>query len=191
MLERLITSKTRTKILQLLLFNNEELHLREIARLIKITPIYVKKELDNLEKLDLIIKTDKANLTLYKINNNSSLIIDLRSLFIKTDFIGYPINEAFRGLDLKYVLIFGSFAEGSFNSESDIDLLVIGEVKQADIFKALKPAEKTLGREINPIVWTLEELKRNRDKGIVKDIIKKSKIMIKGDENEFQRVIRE
>ena len=81
-LQALFTSKTRIKILTLL-FTNKQYHLREISRRIKTTPIYVSKELSNLEKLDLVKKEKLANLTLYSINDNSKITEDLRSIFKK------------------------------------------------------------------------------------------------------------
>jgi len=81
-LQALFTSKTRIKILTLL-FTNKQYHLREISRRIKTTPIYVSKELGNLEKLDLVKKEKLANLTLYSINDNSKITEDLRSIFKK------------------------------------------------------------------------------------------------------------
>ena len=54
MLEKLFTSKTRTKILKMLVLNQDEkFHLREISRIV-VTLIYVKKELENIEKLNLV-----------------------------------------------------------------------------------------------------------------------------------------
>ena len=72
MLERLFTSKTRIKLLILLMFNqDQDYHLREIARIINISPIYTKKELENLSKLNLVNKTSKGNLSIYSINKSN------------------------------------------------------------------------------------------------------------------------
>ena len=69
MLEQLLTSRTRVRILSLLMFNQDrDYHLREIARLIDISPIYVGKELNNLLKLNLVNKSKKGNLSIYSIN---------------------------------------------------------------------------------------------------------------------------
>jgi predicted transcriptional regulator len=55
MLERLFTSQARVKILgELLLNSNKEYHIRELSRIISISPIYVQKELKNLQSLGLL-----------------------------------------------------------------------------------------------------------------------------------------
>jgi|TARA_Y100000310_G_scaffold344400_1_gene456974 DNA-binding HxlR family transcriptional regulator len=82
-LQYLFTSKTRIKILDLLLFNNRSYHLRDLARKIRITPIYVSKELKKLEKINLVHKKKIANLTLYKINNNCKIKEELKIIFKK------------------------------------------------------------------------------------------------------------
>lgn len=84
MLGRLFTSKTRVKILDLLLFNEDkDYYLRELARIINISPIYVSKELNNLLKLKLVNKTVRGNLTIYSIKKDNNILKDLRSIFIK------------------------------------------------------------------------------------------------------------
>ncbi len=186
MLEKLFTSKTRIKMLDYLFFHRKETYLREISKELKLSPSATKRELDNLLDLGLI-KKQKNKIIL---NESNTIIEDLKRIFLKTDSIRYPIKKALKKERIKFALIFGSFAQANYNSESDIDLLIIGNTKQQKVFRLLRPVEKTIKREINPIVWTLQELKKNKNKGFIKDIIKKNKIMIIGDKNEFQRAIR-
>ena len=186
MLKRLFTSKTRIKILEYLFFNKKETYLREIAKELKLSTNAIKRELDNLLVLELINK--KKNKII--LNKSNPFLNDLKNIFLKTDSINYPIREGLKKLNTDFILIFGSFARGDYNSESDVDLLILGNAKQQEVFKLLKPVEKIIKREINPVVWTIKELKENKNKGFVRDILKKDKIMIKGDKNEFQRIIR-
>ena len=48
MLEKLFTSKTRVKLIQFLLFEQEESNLRGISKKLKIPVSSVKREIDNL-----------------------------------------------------------------------------------------------------------------------------------------------
>ncbi|HUT62606.1 MAG TPA: nucleotidyltransferase domain-containing protein, partial [Anaerolineae bacterium] len=52
---------------------------------------------------------------------------------------------------------YGSFAKRTFNSSSDIDVFIIGNVPFKEITKVLMDAQKTLGREINPTVYPEQE----------------------------------
>src|SRR3989344_573902 len=145
MLEKLFTSKTRIKIIEYLFFHKKETHLREMAKELELSPSAVKRELDNLISLGLISK-QKNKLSL---NKSNPFLEDLKKVFLKTDSVSYPIKEAFKKKDIKFVLIFGSFAKGDYTPESDVDLFVIGNVKQREIFKLLRPVEKLIRRDIN------------------------------------------
>lgn len=186
MLEKLFVSKVRIKILDFLFFQKQETYIREIGRELKLSPSAVKREVDNLISIKLVLKEEKRII----LNKTNPILIDLRNIFLKTDSIIYPIREALKEKDIEFALIFGSFARSEYNSKSDVDLLVIGKIKQEKVFKLLRPVEKIVKRDLNPVVWTSEELKRNKNKGFVKDIIKKNKLMIIGGENEFQRIIK-
>lgn len=186
MLEKLFTSKARIRILEYLFFYSKETYLRGIVNNLKLSPSAVKRELDNLLNLGLI-KKQKNKITL---DESNPILEDLRRIFLKTDSISYPIKEALKEGNIKFALMFGSFAQEKYNLESDIDLLVIGNIKQQEVFKLLKPVESLIKREINPVIWTMQELKKNKNKGFIKDIIKKNKIMIIGAKNELQRIVK-
>jgi predicted nucleotidyltransferase len=185
MIEKLFTSKTRIKIMEYLFFHKEESYLRKIAKELGISPSAVKKEIENLEIIGIIKKQGNKIM----LNKSSNILEDLKSILIKTDSVGYPIKKALENANVKFVLIFGSFARGEYNYESDVDLLVIGKVKQEEIFRLLRPVEEEIDREINPVVWSVEEFKKRRNSSFVKDILKKKIIMIMGTENELRRII--
>ncbi|MEK6886876.1 MAG: nucleotidyltransferase domain-containing protein [Nanoarchaeota archaeon] len=186
MLEKLFTSKSRIKILEYLFFYNEETYLREMAKELKLSPSTTKRELDNLINFGLIRKQGNR----ITFNKSNPIFDDLKNIFLKTDSIGYNIINALKNEDIEFIVLFGSFAHGKYSPESDVDLLIVGNVKQQEVFKLLRPVEKLIKREIAPVVWTLEELKKGKNGGFVRDIMKKNKIMLKGDKNEFQRIIR-
>jgi predicted nucleotidyltransferase len=186
MLEKLFTSKNRVKLLNFFLFESDESHIREISRKLKIPVSAVKGEIDNLIFIG-ILNINKSKITL---NKECNYLDDLKNMFIKTDAIIYPIRESMEKTDADFIFIFGSFARGEYHRESDVDLMVIGNQKLFDIIKILKPAEEKIKREINPVVWKLNNLKKEKNSSFIQDIFKKGIIMIKGDENELQKIIR-
>lgn len=186
MLEKLFTSKARIEILKYFFFFKEVSHLREISNFLNLSSGAVKREIDNLCALNLIIK--KGNLL--SLNKTNNIINELKQIFLKTDFISFPILNALKRETIKFALIFGSFAKGTDNSESDIDLLIIGDTREDKVYSLLSPVEKIIHREINPIVWQLNQLVEKKNSSFVKDIAKKSFIMILGDKNEFQKFIK-
>lgn len=187
MLERLFTSKARIKILGYLFFRKKETYLREIAKELKLAPSAVKRELDNLAELD-IIKKIKNKIVL---NEENPFLEELKQIFLKTDFIIYPIKKALDKKEIEFALIFGSFAKGNFNSESDVDLLIIGKINLSEIIKLLKPIENKINRDINPIIWNINEFKERKKGKFASEIFSGKILMIKGEENELRKIAKE
>jgi len=185
-LQKLFTSKNRIRIIGYLLFDTDETYIRELSRELGVAVSAVKKEVDNLVFLGIInVKRNRIVL-----NKKCNFLEDLRNIFIKTDFVMHPIKRALKNSKIKYAFMFGSFARGDFESESDIDLLVLGSVSLGAIIKILKPVENKIKRDINPVVWTIDNLKKEKKSGFVKDIFKKGIVMIKGDEDELRKIIK-
>ena len=52
------------------------------------------------------------------------------------------------------IYLFGSHAWGTPTEDSDVDLMVIGDIGLRDIAPRLRPAIDSIGREINPVVMS-------------------------------------
>lgn len=170
---------------------DREFHLRELSREVKITPIYVKKELQNLEELNLVLKTKKGNLSLFQINRNSLIFTELKSIFMKTEYFGELAKKSLKKLKIDFAFIFGSFAKGIERKESDIDLFVVGDANENDLLQIIQKIEKRTGREINYILWKKTVLmKRAKKHHLLNEIARNPIIMLIGDENEFRKIIK-
>ena len=190
MLEKLFTSQTRVKLLTLLIFDQDsEFHLRGIARKIGVSPTYTKKELENLVSLNLVKKAKKANLNLYRINRDNIFLHDLRRIFIKTEYFGELLKKVLRDR-VKYAFIYGSYAQGTENSLSDIDLFVVSDIPEDTLLTAVQDIEKATQREINYILWD-EKTFRQRAKthNLLKTIKRGRVIMLAGNEKELRNSI--
>lgn len=168
------------------LFSKEKARLRELARSLRLPVSAMAGELRNLQSLS-IIKKEKDYFT---VNEECNFLLELRSLFLKTDALKIAFEKALKKKQINFGFIFGSFANENYTGESDIDLFIIGKIINEEIFKIIKPLEKELQREINPVVWLLDELKRKKEENFIKEIFKKKIIMIKGEENELRKIIR-
>lgn len=184
-LQKLFTSKNRIKIIEFFFFKKNESHIREVSTILKISPSAVKKETDNL--IDIGILEKKSGKIVLNENNNISN--DLKNIFVKTDFLYIPIKQSLGKEKIDFALIFGSFANGNFKNESDIDLLIIGNLSLDDVYKKLKEPEKQTNRAINPIVWTRKTFLEKKRSGLIRDIAKKKIMMLMGDENEFRKLV--
>ena len=89
---------------------------------------------------------------------------------------------------IEFAFIYGSFAKGEEKADSDVDLLIVGDVDMDRLDSNLGKLEKMLGREINYVLYSKEEFKSKRKAkdGFLVDVLSGKKIMVTGAENGLQ-----
>jgi len=194
MLNALIKSRVRIKLLKLFFLNrNQEFYLRELARLTEENLNSMRVELRNLAKAGVITVDRRGNQTLYRVNKTCAVHEELRRLILKTAGIGDTIRASLMSMGgVRYALVFGSFASGEEVAESDVDLLIVGDVNEEQLIKNIGTLEKQLSRDINYILWNNKEFDRRiRQKHhLMQDITEKTLIMVIGDEDEFRKAVK-
>ncbi|MEM4194903.1 MAG: nucleotidyltransferase domain-containing protein [Candidatus Anstonellales archaeon] len=193
MLEKLLRSKAEVAVLSVVLFT-EDLHLREIARRAGISSYEAKRELDNLFSLGVLVKKRKGNLILFKTNPSCPFLGELRSLYMKTEGIFSCLKKELSQIkEIKFALIYGSMAKEEYSEKSDLDLLIVGDIQEEQVERAILKLQKKFEREINYILWTEKEFEdKKRERGaFVNSLLKSKKIMLVGDESELIRVGKE
>ena len=77
-------------------------------------------------------------------------------------------------------------ARGDERSGSDIDVMVIGDVPFLDVVSAVSPLQETLGREINPTVFTQAEFRQRMEEGdhFVTHVMREGKTDLIGGDRE-------
>ncbi|MEM5826103.1 MAG: nucleotidyltransferase domain-containing protein [Candidatus Aenigmatarchaeota archaeon] len=153
----------------------------------------MRRELNNLVKIKIIEERKRGNQKLYKVNKNSPVHEELRKLILKTVGIGDTLRENLLKLNnVVYALIYGSFATGEEVEESDIDLLIVGDLDEEKVIEVIRRLEYELTREIHYILWSTKEFeKRVKERNhLLLDIVEKPIIMIIGDENEFRKIVK-
>ncbi len=164
----LLMGKNRMSILSLLLPTpNRKLYLRQIVRMTGAGQGAVQRELALLAEAGILIKTREANLTYYQANPDMPVYGELKGLVEKTGGIAGSLRSALLPLASKIerAFLFGSVGRGEERAESDIDLMVIGDVPFLDIVAVVSPLQELLGREINPTVFTAEEFQQRLEDG--------------------------
>ena len=92
-------------------------------------------------------------------------------------------------VQLRIVFVYGSIAAGGERSDSDIDLMLIGNVSPMDLAVPLRNARELLGREINPTVYTPAEFakKRAASDHFLTRVLDKPKLFVRGDNDELEK----
>lgn len=164
----LLLGKTRLSILSLLLPQpDRRLYLREIVRIMGAGQGAVQRELEKLTRVGILTKRREGNLTYYQANRTTPVFDDLRGLVEKTAGIPGAVRSALLPLadSIEHAFLYGSMARGDERGGSDIDVMVIGGVPFLEVVSAVSALQVTLGREINPTVFTPAEFRKRIEDG--------------------------
>lgn len=186
MLEDLITSKSRIKLLNVFLTSPYEMyHVRELVRRTNDEINAVRRELAFLEKKGILNKEPRANRIYYSFSKSYSYYYDLLQLGVKTLGLGSDIlkNRAKIG-KIKYMMFSGKFARREKKSAEEVDLLVVGTIVLPELALLIKNEEKRLGTEVNYTAMTEEEFsfRKKRHDPFIYSILSGSRVMLIGDE---------
>jgi predicted nucleotidyltransferase len=87
---------------------------------------------------------------------------------LKTVGLAEPVRDALRPISsaIRAAFVYGSVAKAADQAGSDIDLMVVSDtLTYGEVFSALDRASRTLGRTVNPTVYSSGEFaKRAREK---------------------------
>jgi predicted nucleotidyltransferase len=190
MLETLLGSKLRAKVLGWLFTHPDERYfVRQLTTLVGEDSTNVSRELARMEKIGVLVSTTEGKQKYYQANRQSPLFNELHGLIVKTTGVVDVLRSALVPAmeQIKVAFAFGSIASGSERRRSDIDVMVVGRISFGGVVSLLSPAEETLGREVNVVVYPIAEFKQKvrEDHYFVKTVLKGKKIFLIGDEGEL------
>lgn len=150
MLEVLITSKTRVKLLvKFFLEPDSEAYLRQLAEEFGESTNSVRVELNRLTEAGLLTSTQRGNTIVYKANQNFPLYHEIRSIVSKKvgiEAIVEDVIKRLKGVEEAY------FKNNIFNSSQGdikIELLLVGKNINQDILNDLiEKASVLLNKDI-------------------------------------------
>ena len=182
--------RVRRSVLALLLGQpDRQFHLREIIRAVNGGKGAVERELKSLARAGIISREERGGLALFKADRSCPIFPELHMLMIKTEGVADVIRLALEPVEgIRLAFIFGSIAQGTEDSRSDVDLLLVGSAPYSDIASALQPAQKTLGREISPMLYSEDEFRQRILEGhrFLTDILQKPRIFIVGGNDDIR-----
>lgn len=157
--------KTRQGILAALLGQPEKTwYVSELARRMGVPSSSLQRELQDLTQVGILKSHRQGRMAYYQANTDSPVYPDLRGLLLKTAGVVDVLADALKPLasKLELVFVYGSIASGTEQSDSDIDLMVVGKVAPASLALPLRHAREQLGRAINPTIYTPAEFDQKR-----------------------------
>ena len=193
MLSSLIFSEYRKRILGLLLLNpNASYHVRELARLTNTPPGTIHKELVKLTAGGILQSKKMGNQVHYSADMQCPIFEELAGILRKTSGLVDVLAEALISVssEISLAFIFGSVARGEQHSNSDVDIMLIGSISFGEAVQALYSTQATLQRELNPVVYSIEEFERRLESNdsFIKEVRAKPKLFIIGTEHELSQL---
>lgn len=188
-------SITENTLQVLSLFTNDfsrEYYIREVQKLLKISPRTAQLILEDLEDKGIIESKIKGKIKTYKIKFSEftkkylvfveqykAISFLGKNLLIKE--ITEKITPYIRGIGI----IFGSYAKGIEKKESDLDIFVAGNYDNEEI----KRISKNWGIKINIKCYPIKTFEKNIDKDIFLKEILKNHIVFVNAEQFIQNVL--
>lgn len=189
MLENLIPSKVRRKILELYFTNiDKSFYLREVVRIIDEEVNAVKRELEILHGAKVLLREHRTNKIFFSLNKNYVLYDEFIRIFTKESSLSKMIYRNSSKLGkVKFIAISLKYSKKIAIREDEIYVLFVGIMVLPEIEGIMLTAKSELGFDINYTVMTDEEFvyrKKNNDPFIGK-FLKQPKVMIVGQEDEL------
>lgn len=181
-IEQLFGSRTRARLLGLFLENNDRaFFVRELARRIEAQLNSVRRELKNLVDIGIVREVEHAtpsdgaatdsdeegkqeNRRYYQANSAFPLFDDLRAVMKKVAVLlnNTLLTELKEQGELDVLILTGRFTDAPGILT---DVLIVGELNEVGIQKAVANFEREIGREVNYTFMPREEFAYRRDVG--------------------------
>lgn len=164
MLDYLITSKTRIKLLLKFFLNAEARgYLRSLAEEFGESTNAVRVELNRLTEAGLLEAKNEGRTKVYRANRGHALFEDLHNIVKKYIGIDQLIEEVLRKLgNVELALITGDYAKGI--DSGIIDLVIVGGVDKGYLQGLVEKVEELIHRKIRTLVLNGEEFEKLREK---------------------------
>ena len=187
---------TENTLQVLSLFTNDfsrEYYIREVEKLLKISPRTAQLILEDLEDKGIIESKTKGKIKTYKIKLSEftkrylifveqykAIAFLEKNLMIKE--IVEKITPTIKGIGI----IFGSYVKGIEKKESDLDIFIAGNYDKEEI----KRVSKNLGIEVSVKCYPLKTFEKNINKDILLKEILKNHIVFVSVEQFIQKVLK-
>lgn len=162
MLESLITSKTRIKLMLKFFLNPQSTaYLRGLAEELGESTNSVRVELNRFSEAGLIESEKNGRQIIYKANIKHTLFSDLHNLVIKYTGIDQLVETIISHLgDIECAFITGDYAKGI--DSGLIDLVIVGDIDKGYLNLLVEKAESYIKRKIRTLILNKQEFEIHR-----------------------------
>lgn len=172
MIETLISSKTRIKLLLKFFLNSSNKgYLRGLEEEFGESSNAIRLELNRFEQVGMITSDVEGNKKYFKANTRHPLFSDINSIIKKYIGIDKIIDNVVAHLgDVNEVYLTGDFANGISNN-TIIDLEFVGNVNVAYLVNLVNKAEPLINKKIRYVVYSNEEFAALKNNPNIKKLL--------------------
>ncbi len=169
-----------------------EWFMADLAEHLGVRASSLQRSLASLVDAGVLRRRRDGNRVYYRADPDCPILDELAAILVKTIGIAEPIRTALTPLAGKIIAAFvhGSIAAGGERSESDVDVMIVGDAAGVAIAKALRPVREKLGREINVNRYTASEFsaKRAAQDSFLSVVMAKPKLYVLGSDAKLDRL---
>jgi len=192
MLSTLITSKARVELITWFVTHpGERFYYLQLSDVLTSSRKSIQNELERLAKSGFLSSQKEGNIRFYWVNKDFILYPEIKSMIFKTVGVGDELKKSLVKVgDVKSAFIYGSVAKNLEDAKSDIDVMIIGDVSEDAVHKAISKAEEHLMREVNYSIFSPSDWKKQikAKKAFVANVAKDKKIFLIGTEDELRKL---
>lgn len=177
-----LRSKVAIKLLDYYFLNPDaQAYINELARILKLDPKNTETKLKEFEKIGLFKSEFRGKERYFFLAKDSPLLEHYRQIFLKTYGIEKRLKDALRKIKgLTEAYIYGSYANNSMDSSSDIDILAIGSHSVLELQRVIVRLQRDTGREFNVTNLDSREFERKKKNNdpFINRVLKKKTIRL-------------
>lgn len=157
MIETLISSKTRIKLLlKFFLNSNMTAYLRSLESEFGESTNAIRVELNRLEQAGMLVSRFDGNKKIFQANIQHPLFRDVQSILMKSVGLDRVIENVVNRLgEVQRVYLVGEFSKG--NDSQIIDLIFIGNIDRNYLLQLIEKVEALINRKIRYLIYSEEE----------------------------------
>lgn len=174
-----------------LMFSNPDkrYYLAEVAKILGKESANYQRYIEKMISDGIFCEERIGNMRFFWLNKDYQLYNEIKAMVSKTIGVEAQLREIIEKIDtIETAFIFGSFATDKFNSGSDIDLFIIGEVNEDNFIEEITKLEMQISRDVNYHIYKKQELvEKFANNSFINNIFSNKMILLKGNINEFRK----
>jgi hypothetical protein len=191
----LLTPVKQKVLAATLLHPDRAWYLLELARSLSMPVSSIQHELGVFVASGLLTRRKDGNRVYYQADRKCPIYPELAKILVKTVGVVDVLKKALAPLasHIDVAFLYGSIASSKEQTESDIDLMVVGDVQLLDLSNALlRRIEPQLGRSVNPTVYTTQEFQKKVREGhhFLTSVLEKEILFVHGAADDLANLTR-